>query len=374
MKFIVNLAKELVRNIPNWYGVENWDTEILPYRESITDKVFNFARKLLNKLFNNYIISRKTDFSYIIDYFDSLESILPGLTKTYHLLNDEYSRELFIILIVHRKMGHHKVMLPLNNLEYWNLRNKSTNLAINNDIIQVTFRDYLLRKMKLNEIGYPINIYCNPISITAIFMLKQYEYQKLKTQIKAREGDYVIDGGGCWGDASLYFAHEVGNSGKVYSFEFCEENLKIFYRNLELNREYSNRIEIIPHPLWSISGEEVAYSVNGPATFIGNKELKLSRECKKVSTISIDDFIRKNNLPKIDFIKMDIEGAELKALQGAELTLRTHKPKLAISIYHQDSDFIDIPAYLDSLNLGYKFYLDHFTIYRSETVLFAIKE
>jgi len=68
---------------------------------------------------------------------------------------------------------------------------------------------------------------------------------------------------------------------------------------------------------------------------------------------------------------MDIEGAELKALQGAEDTLLRFKPSLAISLYHKDSDFIDIPKYLANLDLGYKFYLDHFTVYKNETVLYA---
>jgi hypothetical protein len=76
-------------------------------------------------------------------------------------------------------------------------------------------------------------------------------------------------------------------------------------------------------------------------------------------------------LPKVDFIKMDIEGAELNALQGAEQSLRAFRPSLAISVYHRDDDWVTIPDYLDSLDLGYEFFLDHFTIYESETVLFA---
>jgi hypothetical protein len=68
---------------------------------------------------------------------------------------------------------------------------------------------------------------------------------------------------------------------------------------------------------------------------------------------------------------MDIEGAELPALRGAEATLRAFRPKLAIALYHRLDDFIDIPAYLDGLGLGYAFFLGHFTIHSEETVLFA---
>ena len=78
------------------------------------------------------------------------------------------------------------------------------------------------------------------------------------------------------------------------------------------------------------------------------------------------------SLPRVDFIKMDIEGAEIHALKGAEKTLRQFHPKVAISLYHSLEDFKTIPRYLDSLGLKYKFYLDHHTIYENETVLFGI--
>jgi hypothetical protein len=73
----------------------------------------------------------------------------------------------------------------------------------------------------------------------------------------------------------------------------------------------------------------------------------------------------------MDFIKMDIEGAELAALKGAEHTLRCFKPELAICVYHRLEDFFDVTDYLASLQLGYRFFLRHFTIHIDETVLFA---
>jgi hypothetical protein len=68
---------------------------------------------------------------------------------------------------------------------------------------------------------------------------------------------------------------------------------------------------------------------------------------------------------------MDIEGAELEALKGAKKTLLLFKPKLAISVYHNLHDLWTIPQWIESLDLGYQFYLRHFTIHSEETVLFA---
>ena len=76
-------------------------------------------------------------------------------------------------------------------------------------------------------------------------------------------------------------------------------------------------------------------------------------------------------LDRLDFIKMDIEGAEIEALKGAEASIRHFKPKLAICLYHRLSDFHDIPRLLSNLDLGYVFHIRHFTVHAEETMLFA---
>jgi len=93
-----------------------------------------------------------------------------------------------------------------------------------------------------------------------------------------------------------------------------------------------------------------------------------------VQTISVDDFVKQRALKRVDFVKMDVEGAELKVLKGAEKTIRRFRPKLAIALYHRIDDFITIPRYVKSLALDYEFHLDHFTIHEEETVLFASRK
>jgi hypothetical protein len=74
----------------------------------------------------------------------------------------------------------------------------------------------------------------------------------------------------------------------------------------------------------------------------------------------------------VDFIKMDIEGAEMQALRGAEESIRRFRPKMAITVYHSLEDFWEIPKWIAQLGLGYRFYLRHFTIHQEETVLFGV--
>jgi FkbM family methyltransferase len=79
------------------------------------------------------------------------------------------------------------------------------------------------------------------------------------------------------------------------------------------------------------------------------------------------------NLEKITFIKMDIEGAELRALKGAEKTILRDKPKLAICIYHSNEDMIDIAEYIHNLVPEYELYVrHHHPLHYGETVLYAI--
>jgi hypothetical protein len=58
-------------------------------------------------------------------------------------------------------------------------------------------------------------------------------------------------------------------------------------------------------------------------------------------------------------------------LRGAEQTIRVFRPKLAIAVWNKWEDFITIPRYLESLGVGYEFYLGHVTIRWGETILFA---
>jgi FkbM family methyltransferase len=213
-----------------------------------------------------------------------------------------------------------------------------------------------------------VRLHAHPLDLLNVFLLQQYAYRKGEGGLGALPGDTVIDGGGCWGDTALYFAERVGPGGGVHCFEFVPDNLRILRLNLELNQGLEPRVRVVPSALWSRSGERLPYSGEGPATSVATN---LDSGAGAVPTIALDDYVRELELPRVDFIKLDIEGAELQALQGAEDTLRRFRPRLAIALYHRLADFVDIPRYLEGLDLGYRLLLGHFTIHTEETVLFA---
>jgi len=90
-----------------------------------------------------------------------------------------------------------------------------------------------------------------------------------------------------------------------------------------------------------------------------------------VKVTTVDKFVEANKLPRVDFIKMDVEGHELKVLAGAKETIKTFKPSLALCAYHRGDDLIKLPKFLLELNPNYKFYLRDCISILGETVLYA---
>jgi len=287
----------------------------------------------------------------------------------YERLQDEESRGLLIDLMAYRALGHRRVKLPLNTTSYWQKLDALDRKAVNCDSIELDFRGWKLDRFDLSDQGYPIQLFARPSGVYTQLLLQQYRCVTNDHAIEVVAGETVIDAGGCYGDTALYFAHKVGTNGRVFSFEFMPNNISIFQKNLALNPELKSRVKIVPHPVWSTSALTLFVEGVGPASRITSTPKSTSST--QVETLSIDELANRECLERIDFIKMDIEGAELEALMGAETVIRRDRPKLAISVYHKLHDFWSIPQWIESLDLGYRFYLRHFTIHAEETVLFA---
>lgn len=287
----------------------------------------------------------------------------------YQKLADKESKQILVQVLAYRALGHRRVKLPLNNLDYWSTLEKLVALTKDTESIDLGFLHFKAYKMNLASFGYPIELFIGPSGAMAQLLLQQYRCQDFDNITEVSAGDTVIDAGACYGDTALYFSHKAGASGRVYSFEFLPENVAIFSRNMSLNKSLAEHVHLIESPLWSTSGKQLFIEGNGPATRV--LPSSMNPAARKIETLAIDDLVRREQLSSVDFIKMDIEGAELEALKGAEETIRSFRPKLAISVYHKLHDFWTIPQYIDQLGLGYRFSLRHFTIHHEETVLFA---
>ena len=90
----------------------------------------------------------------------------------------------------------------------------------------------------------------------------------------------------------------------------------------------------------------------------------------KILCVRIDDVVPSNE--KIDFIKMDVEGAELSVLRGAKTVIEANKPVLAISLYHNWDDLWTIPNYFQDVHKGYDLLIRQHMKNSFELVLYAV--
>lgn len=282
----------------------------------------------------------------------------------------ENDRELLVEIIAYRLLGFEKVKLSRNDAEYQAALTSAKKLSQENLQYDPGFLHFKLKKFDLSSIGYDLSLYFSEAGIAIDFILEQYACKTGNSVlVSAKEGDVVFDLGGCWGDTALYFASKVKEKGRVYSFEFIPGNIKLFNINIGFNPSMQKLIKLIPSPVGAVNNEVVYYRDFGPGSQV--KTYPFARQTGSTSTVTIDRVVSDQHIQTVDFIKMDIEGAELPALKGGERTLRKFKPDLAIAIYHSLDDIVNIPLWLESLKLGYKFHLRHFTIHAEETILFA---
>jgi hypothetical protein len=92
----------------------------------------------------------------------------------------------------------------------------------------------------------------------------------------------------------------------------------------------------------------------------------------ELRTDTIDDLVVAGDLTRVDFLKVDVEGADLGVLEGAADTIREHRPRLAVACYHKPDDLAVLPDYVASLGVEYRWYLQCSTMTDVDTVAFAV--
>ena len=92
----------------------------------------------------------------------------------------------------------------------------------------------------------------------------------------------------------------------------------------------------------------------------------------KLRTDTIDALVQRGEIERVDFLKVDVEGADLDVLRGAAATIAQQRPRLAIAAYHRPDDLVSIPDFVASLGVEYRWYLQCSTMTDVDTVAFGV--
>jgi FkbM family methyltransferase len=160
------------------------------------------------------------------------------------------------------------------------------------------------------------------------FLMNWFEWQSLGWARRLiRPGMTVLDLGAHVGYYSRFLSRLVGAKGKVYAFEASPENQAVLRRNLDSPRY--NNVEVVPSAISDHEGTMKLFVSPGHSNHSLIQGFTPADDVLEIPTVSVDGFAAQRGIPVIDFIKMDIEGAETMALNGMRETIRK-SPQLAL--------------------------------------------
>jgi FkbM family methyltransferase len=161
-----------------------------------------------------------------------------------------------------------------------------------------------------------------PSFISDCSPVKGYELKR-----KLQPGDVVVDAGAYPGDYAIFAARKVGPSGRVICFEPGENNRAVLEKNVR--GEGLSNVTIVPKGLWK-EDAVLQFRQDG----LASTALDPSAGGDSIAVTTLDAELARLAVKSIQVLKMDIEGAEIEAIQGAKETLLRSRAYVCIASYH----------------------------------------
>jgi FkbM family methyltransferase len=298
--------------------------------------------------------------------WQELANRLPRLYEARSLLDDELSRLYFDEALILRAVSQGRFFLPRTHFDPFVTVVKEEPFCepgYSRTYSGLPLKEYAL---VLEPTGRAMRVIGAADFDTGLNQWRQYLISRGGVHFWPQPGDVVVDCGTCIGDMSVIFAGLVGPQGHVHGFDpvplhnrFCALQAS---RNPDLSGAMTfNQLAV---------GKEVRKVGAGGRV-----------DCQQISpgglqvdtfdVTTLDSYVDENKIERVDFIKMDVEGAEEDSLIGAEATIRRFKPKLAISTYHRPDDFWSLPLQIKKINPSYRFAFEHHSPLLWESVIYA---
>ena len=171
-------------------------------------------------------------------------------------------------------------------------------------------------------------------------------------QNAVKTGDVVLDCGANVGTFARLALKD--GAAKVIAIEPAPENLECLRRGFA-KEIASGRLVLYPKGVWH-KDDMLMMNVD-PGNSAADSFVLQQKDAKpsavKLPLTTIDKLVAELALDRVDFIKMDIEGAETNALRGARETIKRFRPRMSLSTYHLPADAKDVPAIVASIRPEY---------------------
>lgn len=212
------------------------------------------------------------------------------------------------------------------------------------------YEDYKCFKAEFLDIVMPYLV-----NASQPFLEGPYEYHG----VTLKKGDIVLDLGANYG---LFSSVALAKGCKVYAFEPTIEARK---RYLELLQVENSNMRVFREAVSNETGEAL-FELNPVASCNRLQLDSFEKSTMLVHTTTIDTFVQKENLDRVDFIKADIEGAERLMLEGAKQTLKEYAPNLSICYYHKIDDLKVLRRMILEANPNYEVEMQYRKIYAKD--------
>jgi FkbM family methyltransferase len=205
--------------------------------------------------------------------------------------------------------------------------------------------------LRLSEDCYAYGKYLLPCNIISTTVFYYDHFLNHVENLEVVKNGEIIDVGGFIGDSAVVLSGYTDKSVHVFEpvtslFEMCKK--AVFLNDL-------GNVILKKQALGAVEEKKAIFLSGDTSGFVQTQDSKEKiRRAEEVDVITLDQYVQKNNL-KVGLIKVDVEGFEQEFLKGAEQTIKTQKPVLLLSVYHNSSDFFEIKPLIESWNLGYKF-------------------
>ncbi len=184
-----------------------------------------------------------------------------------------------------------------------------------------------------------------------------YEYATDMASVGLKGGETILDCGAFIGDTARLFMGKTKNNCKIYCFEPVVENCKEMEKWIK--EEKIDNVFVHNVGVGEKKHKDYVYSNEEVTTMGAVGDNRFRADNPVVNEILVDTIDNLAEGIAVDYIKMDIEGAEMAAIRGGKNTILKNKPQMLISGYHRIADMWEIPEYVIGLCSEYKIFLGH---------------